>query len=165
MSLLESRTGQVGAALLARCERAVRRARRSGREVLLAHTLRLDDAVDPSAVAIASRAPGEPWFCFEQPDREGAALAALGCVRRLEASGPGRFAEVAAAWRALAGGAEADAPDGPRGAGLVAVGGFAFADDGGAAPHWNGFPPAALTIPEVALARRGDDVRVTVAAL
>jgi salicylate biosynthesis isochorismate synthase/menaquinone-specific isochorismate synthase len=165
MSLLESRTSPVGPELLARCERAVRRARRSGHEVLVAHTLRTGAEVDPSAVAFASRAAGEPWFCFEQPDRAGAAVAALGCLRRIDASGPGRFAEVAAAWRALAGDAEAAAPDGPAGAGLVAVGGFAFADEGGAAPHWAGFPPASLTVPEVALARRGGDVRLTVAAL
>jgi isochorismate synthase len=165
MSLLESRTSPVGPELLARCERAVRRARRAGREVLVAHTLVAGAEVDPSAVAFASRAEGEPWFCFEQPDREGAAVAALGSVARIEASGPRRFAETAAAWRALAGDAEAPAPDGPPGAGLIAVGGFAFADEGGAAPHWNGFPPAALTVPEVALARRGDDVRLTVAAL
>src|SRR5919202_89916 len=151
--------------LLTRCERAVRRARRSGRPVLLAHTARLGADVDPSAAVFASRAPGEPWFCLEQPDRDGAALAALGCVRRLTAAGPRRFAEVAAAWRALATAAEADAPDGPPGAGLAAVGGFAFADEGGAAPHWQGFPPAALTVPELAIARRGRDVRLTVAAV
>jgi salicylate biosynthesis isochorismate synthase len=151
--------------LLTRCERAVRRARRGGRPVLLAHTERLGADVDPSAVAFASRAAGEPWFCLEQPDRARAALAALGCVRRLTASGPGRFAAVARAWRELLADAVADAPDGPPGAGLVAVGGFAFADDGGGAPHWAGFPPAALTVPELALARRGRDVRATVAAL
>ena len=72
-----------------RCERAVRRARRTGREVLAAVTVPLDGA-DPSAVAFASRLSGEPWFCFEQPDRGGAALAALGCVKRLEGRGPGR---------------------------------------------------------------------------
>jgi len=33
------------------------------------------------------------------------------------------------------------------------VGGFAFASDGGAAPHWQGFEPASLTVPEVALTR------------
>jgi isochorismate synthase len=153
------------APLRTRCERAVRRARRSGREVLVAATLPVAPTVDPSAVAFASRRPGEPWFCFEQPDRAGAALAALGCVRRLTGSGAQRFAQAARAWRELAGSAEADPPDGPPGAGLVAVGGFAFADDGGAAPHWAGFDAADLMVPEVALARRGGDVRVTLAAL
>ena len=32
-------------------------------------TIRLEDDVDPAAVACASRRPGEPWFLFEQPDR------------------------------------------------------------------------------------------------
>ncbi|HWM10391.1 MAG TPA: hypothetical protein VNO82_13650, partial [Solirubrobacteraceae bacterium] len=100
--------------MLERCERAVRRARRSGREVLAAITVALPGA-DPSAVAFASRRAGEPWFCFEQPDRGGAALAALGCVRRLDGRGPGRFERSAAEWRELAGAAEADPPDGPAG--------------------------------------------------
>ena len=131
----------------------------------MAVTVPVARTVDPSAVAFASRRPGEPWLCFEQPDRGGAALAALGSVRRFRRSGPGRFGAVAAAWRELARSAEADAPDGPAGAGLVAVGGFAFADDGGAAPHWSGFDAADLVVPEVALARRGEDVRLTLAAL
>jgi salicylate biosynthesis isochorismate synthase/menaquinone-specific isochorismate synthase len=153
------------AELAARCARAVRRARRGAGEVLVGLTVPVGADVDPSAVAFASRAPGEPWFCFEQPDRDGAALATLGCVRRIEASGAGRFRTAAAAWRALAGQAEADVPGGPAGGGLVAVGGFAFADGGGDAPHWAGFAPADLIVPAVALARRGGDVRLTVAAV
>jgi isochorismate synthase len=148
-----------------RCERAVRRARRTGGQVLVAVTVPVAPTVDPSAVAFASRRDGEPWFCFEQPDHGGAALATLGCVKRIEGRGPRRFDQAAAAWRELAGGAEADAPDGPAGAGLVAAGGFAFADDGGHAPHWAGFEAADLIVPEVALARRGADVRLTLAAL
>jgi salicylate biosynthesis isochorismate synthase/menaquinone-specific isochorismate synthase len=157
--------GAARAELRARCERAIRRARRGGGEVLAGLTLRLGPETDPSAVVFASRRPDDPWFCLEQPDREAAALATLGAVARLEASGPRRFAELAAAWRRLAGVAEADAPDGPPGAGLVAVGGFAFAPDGGAAPHWAGFAPGELTVPELAVARRGRDVRLTVAVL
>jgi salicylate biosynthesis isochorismate synthase/menaquinone-specific isochorismate synthase len=54
------------------------------------------------------------------------------------------------------------------------LGGFAFAPDGGNAPHWAGFEPASLIVPEVALTRRGaqrsgDDergeVRITLAAI
>jgi isochorismate synthase len=148
-----------------RCARAVRRARRTGAEVLVAITVPVGPDVDPSAVVLASRRPGEPWFCFEQPDRDGAALATLGCVRRLEDRGPGRFGRAAAAWRELAAAAEADAPDGPAGAGPVAVGGFAFDPEGGAAPHWAGFAAADLLVPELALARHGRDVRLTLAAL
>ena len=50
-------------------------------------TTRVGADVDPSAVVFASRAAGEDWFCFEQPDRDGSALAALGTVARLTASG------------------------------------------------------------------------------
>src|SRR4051794_2518750 len=128
-------------------------------------TVALDFSWDPSAVAFASRAPGEDLFCFEQPDRDGFALAGLGRVARLSASGSDRFASVARQWRELSGGAVADAPDGPPGAGLVALGGFAFAPDGGSAPHWAGFDAADLVVPEVALARRGSDVRLTLTAL
>ena len=129
-------------------------------------TTRVADDVDPSAVVFASRAAGEDWFCFEQPDRDGSALAALGTVARLTASGPRPLPAASPRdWRELTAGAVADAPDGPPGAGLVALGGFAFAPDGGRAPHWTGFAAADLVVPEVALARRGDDVRLTLAAL
>jgi hypothetical protein len=91
--------------------------------------------------------------------RERAALAALGCVRALEARGPERFRVVGDAWRALAAGAVGDT------GGLLAVGGFAFAPDGGRAPHWAGYAAASLHVPEAAIARRGDEVRLTLTAL
>src|SRR3954469_13042701 len=119
------------AELAARCARAVRRARRQGEEVLVGLTVELDPAVDPSAVVFASRATGEDWFAYEQPARGGAAVAALGALRRLEADGPGRFAAVAAAWRKLAGGAVAGDDPGPSGSGLVAGGGVALPRDRG----------------------------------
>jgi len=156
--------------LAARLETAVRRARSAG-EALAALTVAIPPAragsraVDPSALVVASRRAGEPWFCFEQPDRDGAALAALGCVREIEASGAKRFEDVAREWRALAAAAIGDPPDGPPGAGLVAIGGFAFAPHGTGAPQWEGFTPASLHVPELAVARRGADVRLTVAAL
>lgn len=121
--------------------------------------------IDPAAAVVASRLPGEPWFAMEQPDRDGTALAALGCVRAIEASGSDRFAAVSQAWQTLAREAVCDPPDGPAGSGLVAVGGFAFAPRGGESPAWTGFAPASLHVPEVAFARRGADVRMTVAAL
>ena len=88
-----------------------------------------------------------------------------GAVAVLEDHGDGRFERVARRWRALAGAAIADPPDGPAGSGLIACGGFAFAPDGGASPHWSAFRPASLVVPQVAIARSGEDVRITVAAL
>jgi salicylate biosynthesis isochorismate synthase/menaquinone-specific isochorismate synthase len=157
--------GAEQARLDARLREAVRRARAHGGEVLAGLTVSLPAELDPAEVAVASRRDGEPWFVLEQPERERAALATLGCVRELTDRGHGRFRRMAAAWRALAADAVADPPEGPRGAGLVAVGGFAFAKGTPTAPHWAGFPAASLHVPEVAIARRGDDVRLTLAAL
>src|SRR5436305_10584307 len=74
-------------------ERALARARSTGAPVLVSVTSLVDGQTDPTAVAAASRRPGEPWFCLEQPDREGSALAAIGSVRAVEAHGPDRFAQ------------------------------------------------------------------------
>src|SRR3954452_16648985 len=142
--------------LRARAGEAVRRARRRG-EALATITVALPAGADPTAIAAAARRPGEPWFSFEQPDRERFALAALGCVAALDEHGADRFARVAKRWRELASRAASDDPGGPRGSGPVAVGGFAFAPEGGGAPHWAGYAPASLHVPEAALARRGDE--------
>lgn len=158
--------------LLARLDLAVKRARRSGEETLATIALGLAAEVDPSAVVCASRREGEAWFVFEQPDRGRAALAALGEVAHLQASGPDRFAVVAGRWRALVAASVGDPPEG-IGGGPLAVGGFAFAPEGGSAPHWAGFQPASLIVPEVALTRRGPrrggeergEVRMTLAAV
>ncbi len=150
--------------LRARVAQAVRRARRHG-EALAAITTTLPAGADPTAIAAGSRRGGEAWFSFEQPERDGFALAALGTATAIDERGPRRFARAARRWRDLAAHAACDDPGGPRGSGPVAVGGFAFADEGGGAPHWAGYEPASLHVPEVALARRGDVVHLTLAAL
>jgi menaquinone-specific isochorismate synthase len=151
-----------------RVERRLQAARRRERaalgSALVSVTATLDGDVDPSAVVAASRRPDEPWFCFEQPDRDGAAVAGLGRVLALEAEGEDRFSRVAERWRAVARDALADEVDGPGGSGLVALGGFAFAPRGGGSPTWAGFAPASLIVPEVSLARRGGETRLTVNA-
>ncbi len=144
-----------------RLDAALRRARASGSSTLASVTAPVDRAVDPTAVVCASRRAGEPWVCLEQPDRDRAALAALGCAQKLEARGPGRFKEVAAQWRAVTASAIADPADGPAGSGLAALGGFAFSPAGGGSPPWAGFAPASLIVPELSLARRGDEVCLT----
>jgi salicylate biosynthesis isochorismate synthase/menaquinone-specific isochorismate synthase len=142
----------------------VRRARALGREVAVALTVPVAGDVDPTPVVCASRRPGEPWFCFEQPDRGGSAVAALGSAHELTAAGPDRFARVAAAWRRLAASAAEDEPDDVPGTGPIAAGGFAFAPSGGASRTWEGFAPASLCVPELTLARRGGEVRLTLIA-
>ena len=151
---------------LAKClEQGIQSARRSGGRTLVALTVRRSPELDPSAVAFASRRPGEPWFCFEQPERDRSSIAALGAVATVEDRGPQRFERVAAAWRVLVSDAVAEAPEGPPGAGLIATGGFAFADGGGASPPWSAFAPASLAVPELSFARSGDELRMTVTAL
>jgi isochorismate synthase len=152
------------ARLRARIEAGSRRARRTGAPVLVSISSELDADADPSAIVYASRVGDEPWFCFEQPDRERIALATLGSVRTLEAAGRGRFDELAQRWRALADAAIADPPgaDDAPGAGLTAVGGFAFAPDGAADPAWRGFAGSSLVVPELSLARRGSRTWLTV---
>src|SRR5689334_19387437 len=118
-------------------DRALARARSGGAPVLASVTSAVDAQTDPTAVVAASRRQDEPWFCLEQPDRDGSAVAALGSVRALEARGPDRFAQTAKRWRALAAAAIADDADGPPGSGLVAAGGFAFASDGAGTPRWD----------------------------
>ena len=153
---------RAAARLERRIEEALRRARATGAAQLVSVTTELDRPVDPSAVAAASRRPGEPWFCLEQPDRDAIALVGLGCVRALEADGEDRFDRLAARWRQTAADALADEETGGTGAGLTALGGFAFAPGGANGPMWHGFAAASLLVPEVSLARRGTRTWLTV---
>jgi salicylate biosynthesis isochorismate synthase/menaquinone-specific isochorismate synthase len=64
----------------------------------------------------------------------------------------------------MAAGALADPPDGPPGSGMIAVGGFAFANDGGGSPSWSGYSTGSLMVPEISIARAGREVTLTVNA-
>jgi salicylate biosynthesis isochorismate synthase len=145
-----------------RLEAGLRRSRKTGTWSLASVSAVCDRPSDPTALAARSRRPGDAWFCLEQPDRDGSAVAALGTVWALEERGAERFARVAKRWKALTAAALADAPEGPPGSGLVALGGFAFAPEGGASPRWEGFAPASLIVPELSLARRSRHTWLTV---
>jgi isochorismate synthase len=147
-----------------RIERGLKLARSSGSASLLSVTSCCEAADDPTAIAVRSRRGDEPWFCFEQRDRRGSAIAALGRVRALEADGPNRFTTIARRWQELAGAALADPPERAPGSGLVALGGFAFAPAGSASHDWHGFPPASLIVPELSFARQADITWLTVNA-
>jgi salicylate biosynthesis isochorismate synthase/menaquinone-specific isochorismate synthase len=152
----------VAAPLRACLDVALRRTRALGRPVLASVTVPAPAGSDPTALVVAARAAGEPWFCLEQPDRDRSALAGLGCVAELCSHGPNRFDAVARRWRELVAEAVAEPVDGPPGAGLTALGGFAFAPEAGNAPPWDGFPAAQLQVPAISLARRGDETLLTV---
>jgi salicylate biosynthesis isochorismate synthase/menaquinone-specific isochorismate synthase len=138
---------------------------RPGVPVLASVTERLDGPHDPAAIVLASRAGGQPWSCLEQPARDRTAHAGLGAALELEAAGADRFNALERRWRGLSERAVCDFPDAPPGVGLVAVAGFAFADDGASSPPWRGFGAATLTVPAVWLARRGEGTWLTCNAL
>jgi salicylate biosynthesis isochorismate synthase/menaquinone-specific isochorismate synthase len=150
------------ARLRAHLREAVRDARRHGLG-LAAATWRLPAPADPSAVVLSSRRADEPWMCFEQPDRERAAIGSLGAAMVLEERGAERFRRTAARWRELVARARMDPVAGPPGSGLVGCGGFAFAPDGGGAPHWAGYAPASLVVGEVTIARWREEAWCTLA--
>jgi isochorismate synthase len=152
--------------LRSRLATALQRARRSGAPALASVTVPIDPGLDLSAAVLAARRTTDRYFCFEQPDRDGFALAGLGQAALLEATGPERFKEVAAAARELGRGAITDGLDGvPSASGPVFVGGFAFADQGGAAPEWSSLAPSSLVLPEVSFARHRGEGRMTVSVV
>lgn len=132
-------------------------------------TVPVDREFDPCAVVFASRRADDEWFCWSEPER-GFELAALGAAATVVARGPDRFRLAAAECSALLEDATIetvveDRRGGvglPPGAGPVWVGGFAFAEDGGSAPHWSSFPPASLTLPEISLLRSEGSSYLTV---
>ena len=126
-------------------------------------------ALDASAAVLRARRSDDAFFCLEQPERGGFALATLGAATTIETSGARRFEDAAARSRALGSDAErddpADDPEAPPGSGPVFVGGFAFAPDGGATPEWSSLAPAQMVLPELALARCESEARVTLTAV
>ena len=134
-----------------------------------AATVPLRPELDLSAAVLAARRPDDRFFCFEQPDRDGFALAGLGQAALLEARGEDRFTQIAALSRELGRRTLADdlARDGtsPAASGPVFVGGFAFAAAGGSTPEWSSLPPASLVLPQVALSRHRGEARLTVCAV
>jgi isochorismate synthase len=145
-------------------------ARRYARPVVASASFPLDASLDLAAAILRARGGGgDRYFCLEQPEHAGFALATLGTATVVERRGPDRFTEVAAACRRLAEGAlrddPGDDPQAPPAAGPVFVGGFAFAPDGGESPEWTGLEPAQLVLPEIALARSHGQARGTVTAL
>lgn len=157
--LSEEALGRFGSRLRA----ARKRAAKVG-SVLVSVSERLPQGVDPSAVVLASRRPGDAWSCLEQPDREGASLATLGCAIEMQQEGETRFAALDRRWRELTESALTEQPIGPAGAGLIAVAGFAFSDAGARSPQWRGFPSGSLVVPEVSLARGGEETWLTLNA-
>lgn len=158
--------------LTARLEEAVRRARSHERPVLASLTIPVPAELDACAAIFAARRPDDRWFCWEQPDSEGFALAGLGAAATVgggqepagAAGSGGRFTAAAAACEGLMAEAATDEqpdPGAPDGSGPVWLGGFAFAAGGCGTPQWEGLPDWLLMLPELSLARSGAEARLT----
>ncbi len=120
--------------------------------VLVARTAAVDPALLPADLGDLLPAEGGlSWI------RRGDGLVAWGEVARITTTGPDRFAQADAAWRAMAGRAvvrdEVDLP----GTGPLAFGSFAFADESPAG--------AVLLVPRVIVGRRGTAAWVTTVEL
>jgi len=140
-------------------------ARADARRRLVSVTAEVD-LDDPAAVVFASRRADDRWFCWEQPDRDGFALAGLGSVHEAISRGPGRFQDVAAACAIAARDRLHDEPrDLPAGAGPAWVGGFAFDPEGAREGPWASFPPALMVLPELLLHREDGRTHLTLCAM
>ncbi len=149
--------------LLAELDLALEQAEPHRRVVSVTAPVEIDD---PTATIFASRLASDRWFCWEQPDRDGFALAALGSAHEIVARGPQRFADVGRDLARIGRGAiSRGVEDAPPGAGPVWTGGFAFAPDGATGGPWSSLPPALLVLPELSLLRVAGETYLTLTTL
>ncbi len=124
------------------------------------------EPLDPCAVAFASRRADDRWFCWEEPERDGFAIGAVGTAHEIVSRGPGRVADLDAGAAALVRDRLAREPaDLPAGAGPVWTGGMSFAAGSPARGPWASLPPAMLVLPELSIVRSGDRHLLTLAAV
>ena len=136
-------------------------ARRDQKRAVAAVTVPVPAELDPAGVVLAARRAEDRFFCFEQPDRDGFALAGLGTVVEIAERFAGAAAEATEAGRRVVAGDSASDPEAPASAGPGFVGGFAFSPDGAASPEWSSLGAASLVMPEVSLARQRGEARLT----
>jgi salicylate biosynthesis isochorismate synthase len=158
-------TGAAATELLDAVEELIAEASAGGSRTLVSATVEVEP-LDPSAIAFASRLASDRWFCWEQPDRDGFAIAGVGSAWEIVSRGADRFTDLergcAEVSRARL---SSEPPDLPSGAGPVWVGGMAFAPAGGAAPQWSSLPPALALMPELTLSRSSAGSHLTLAAV
>lgn len=148
--------------LAAHVEEALRRATTHRRPVVASVTVELGAGIDPAAAVFASRRAGERWFAWEQPDRDRFALGTLGAAYLVEsAPAANRFGAAARECSEVMRGAVTGEPPDRLATGPVWVGGFSFFPDGGRDPQWASFPATMLALPDLSLARVGDETAAT----
>jgi menaquinone-specific isochorismate synthase len=136
------------------------------RPVVASVTVAVDAGTDVAACVFASRGAEERYFVWEQPERDGFAIGALGAAVTIDSTpGPDRFASASEQAADVLRNAVIEADLSLPAAGPVWVGGFSFAPGGGGTPEWRSYPEALLVLPELTLVRRGDEVAATTNAL
>ena len=153
--------------LAERLTSALHLARSAGHPRLASVTARCADEIDPVAIVLASREDGEPWFAFEQPDRDRRALGTLGSVLGLSlAAGTNDpVSQLSRRWRDVVAAGALDETSGVPGSGPLAVGGLPFTPGLPLDRAWSGLGPAGLSVPAISLARGGGECWLTVNAL
>jgi isochorismate synthase len=141
---------------------ALARAAAVRRPVVASVTVDLDPGTDVAACVFASRGAEERYFVWEQPERDGFAIGALGAAVTIDSTqGPDRFASASTQAADVLRDAVIEADLSLPAAGPMWVGGFSFAPGGGRTPEWRSYPEALLVLPELTLVRRGDEVTAT----
>lgn len=128
-------------------EKATGRARSAGRSVLVSATERID-RVDPLDILESADPALTSDRMFWRDPGATLSFAAIGAAHMFEYSGAGRFSATDHELAALIDNAVIDgAPDGIRGVGPIAVGGFSFDPDGPSTAIWSGFGSTRLFLP------------------
>lgn len=110
----------------------------------------LEVEADLADLAFSAKREGEDLFLLQVVDR-GLVVAGVGSALRIDGGGLERFRSCARRWEAAAAEAVvAQPPEGVEVAVPVAMGGFAFAPQGGKSVAWEGFGSGSLTVPEIA---------------
>lgn len=152
-----------------RLQERVRKAagRRGGPPLLVSASSPVELPAPLGDLLRGAKLDGSPWALIQQPGNGGRGLLALGAAATIGVSrtGPGRLGAVAAHWDQLASRALADTPGGIPGAGLVLIGGMAFAPGGGTGSTWAGFGSGDFVVPEATVAVEGDRATLTITLL
>jgi len=140
-------------------------AAQGGGRRLISATIEVE-AIDPCATIFASRRADDRWFCWEEPDREGFAIAAMGSAHEVVSRGVARFDDLCTDTASITRRRLAAEPnDLPQGAGPLWVGGMAFSSAARGSGPWSSLPPALMTMPELLIARVDGRHLLTVCAM
>jgi menaquinone-specific isochorismate synthase len=129
----------------------------SGVSLLRAETTPM--AAPPELLEL-SRTGAAPFFYWEHPAR-GMAIAALGSVVELRASGKRRFEELSSRAQELLSRIRLDCETAEPCDGPLMVGGFGFSDRESAAREWREFPAACVMLPKLLWIRRQERCTLT----